>query len=741
MPQVAVVAALTVAQIVISRLLAGKKPDVGPRQTESKILVVDSVAPRQKIYGHFITAGSIVAARSHPPGDRDHFTYVTALADHTSEGMTHVWIDKDRLEIGVDLKANGEIYDSGTAQGGTQRIEEPYDPENNQFGNQPGYITLRAGASATDNAYAGLTVEITGGKGIGQSETIESYDGSLKRAYIAGFWGTVPDGTSTYEVKVEISGWEDWLIPVKDTAKGDKYIVNGEPLIGFKIYLGDQSAADTRLVNIDPGNWWGTDYIGENITYAGVTWKTDAELGFGARMPEIQFEGDFANDIYDWRTATTGYTNNAVLCLADWLLWEFGPFQRLNASWAAVGIDETDFVSAEMIAEANIADEAVTLKDGVTTQPRYTADGIVAADDNPEDIFQKFFLVLGGGMLVRRGAQMFVRAGADRSPVMALTEKSIGYSSNHGIVTRPRHSARERFNTVEGEYHDARPGQAFERTTYPAVSLAGFLTADGGRRKRATIDFELSSNHERSQRLARIQLVRHRQERTVTAPFLFTAGEPPGPWRLEVGDVVTLDRPEYGGASEFWVQHSRGLGDGLTELTLREHTDFWLEAPEDADDVEEADQADLWDGRIDDPTGLSASFVAGSESVRPDGRFTVSMELTVDPHPNSIVRRLGVYRFRLRHITDTQWRGGGTDDPAKIFPNLVIGERYQAQVIAAVATGSASAKSLWSPRPPFEFVANTAEIELEGPPGTGSTGENRVPNPNFNLGGRGWQVL
>lgn len=742
MPTAAVAAALTVAQIVVSRLLAGKKPDVGPRQSESRHLLVDSVAPMTLTFGTFPVSGSLVAARSHPPNDRDHFTEVRTLSDHPSEAMTHVWVDNDRLEIGVDLEANATVQRSGTITDAANSIEvdEPGGP-------QYAYIDLDAGASSEDDFYEGMTFTMTSGGANGQSKTILGYDGSQKRVFF-GYgspgvdWSPLPVSGDSYEIKVEVVGWEDWLVPVQGSPNGSKYIRGGEPLFGVKIYLGAQVAADTRLVAIDPGNWWGSDRIGENTTYAAITWKTDAELGFGARMPEFRFEGQWANDVYDWRTSSRGYTNNAVLCLARWLEWEHGPFQRLDANWDSVGIDEADFVSAEMIAEANVADEAVTLLDGVTTQPRYTFDGIISADDNPEEVFQRFFLALGGGMLVQRGNQFFVRCGYERSPVMAFTEKSIAYGQNKGPVTRRRHSKRERFNTVEGEYFDGRPSQGYERTTYPPVDEAAYITADGGRRRLARIDLDGVTNHERAQRLATIQLARHRHELTITAPFLFTAGEPPGPWRLEVGDVVTLDRPIYTAPIEFWVQHLRGLDDGLTELTLRQHADFWSWDRTFAGDVAEGNNLIVFDGQLTDTTGLAVAFVSGSETVRNDGRLAVSMRFTCDEHSNAIVRRRGSYLFRLRELggTPTDWTSIKSDDPAAIFEDLIVGRVYEAQCRAELVTGSSTAKSLWRPYPPLNFNVSTAEFPITGPPGSGSSGENRVPNPNFEQGLTGWSA-
>jgi len=63
-------------------------------------------------------------------------------------------------------------------------------------------ITLAAGASATDDFYNGLFIELTGGTGSGQVRQITDYVGSTKVATVNAAWSTTPDNTSTYSIAV-----------------------------------------------------------------------------------------------------------------------------------------------------------------------------------------------------------------------------------------------------------------------------------------------------------------------------------------------------------------------------------------------------------------------------------------------------------------------------------------------------------------------------------------------------------
>lgn len=63
-----------------------------------------------------------------------------------------------------------------------------------------GTIMLAAGASSTDNAYAGMPVSITSGTGSGQVGIIASYNGTSKVATMVTPWGTAPAASSGYSI-------------------------------------------------------------------------------------------------------------------------------------------------------------------------------------------------------------------------------------------------------------------------------------------------------------------------------------------------------------------------------------------------------------------------------------------------------------------------------------------------------------------------------------------------------------
>jgi len=59
-------------------------------------------------------------------------------------------------------------------------------------------IQLRTSASATDDIYQGTIVTILAGTGKGQSEIVDTYDGTTRTVTVCHAWTTTPDSTSVY---------------------------------------------------------------------------------------------------------------------------------------------------------------------------------------------------------------------------------------------------------------------------------------------------------------------------------------------------------------------------------------------------------------------------------------------------------------------------------------------------------------------------------------------------------------
>ncbi|MBI4184914.1 MAG: hypothetical protein HY521_13065, partial [Proteobacteria bacterium] len=65
-------------------------------------------------------------------------------------------------------------------------------------------ITLAAGASAVDDAYAGMVIRTTGGTGSGQARVISDYVGATKVATVVPAWTVQPDATTTFSIDANV---------------------------------------------------------------------------------------------------------------------------------------------------------------------------------------------------------------------------------------------------------------------------------------------------------------------------------------------------------------------------------------------------------------------------------------------------------------------------------------------------------------------------------------------------------
>lgn len=104
--------------------------------------------------------------------------YAYDIDFHTNTGST---LTPSAVSGNVTLTASTTHHDSGTLQAGSSLT-----------------VTLKATASATDDIYNGMYVNITGGTGSGQTRLIEDYNGTTKVATVEEAWTVTPDATSTY---------------------------------------------------------------------------------------------------------------------------------------------------------------------------------------------------------------------------------------------------------------------------------------------------------------------------------------------------------------------------------------------------------------------------------------------------------------------------------------------------------------------------------------------------------------
>lgn len=226
--------------------------------------------------------------------------------------------------------------------------------------------------------------------------------------------------------------------------------------------------------------------------------------------------------VYDPRTATTAYSNNAALCVLDYI--------RDDRFGLGASDDEIDFDSFSTAAD--ICDEDVALVGG-GTEKRYTINGVMDTSKQPAAILQDMVGAMAGTIYYSNGMWK-VRAGAYVTPVNTLSMDDVIGS----ISIKTRVSNQANFNAVKGIFMS--PEDNWQPTDYPSVTSSVFTAEDNGEQKFVDVTLPFTTSASTAQRLAKISLYRNREQVTLSVPCNLKA------FKYEVGDTLYFTNERMG---------------------------------------------------------------------------------------------------------------------------------------------------------------------------------------------------
>ena len=291
-------------------------------------------------------------------------------------------------------------------------------------------------------------------------------------------------------------------------------------------------SAISSLVTASDG-LWSSQHRLNGCAYIYVRLVYDRDV-YPSGMPNITCDVFGKNDIYDPRYGIRRYSDNAALCLADYM------------SLVALGIgaeigDEDGVNSDALIAAANVCDERVTEPDG-TENRRYRCNGVVTLDQSPKTIIEAMMTAMSGQAAWQAG-QWFIYAGAYRTPTLEFT--SDDFAGDLSLQTRT--SRQENFNGVRGQF--IAPANDWQPDDFPAYQSSVYVAEDGGDENWDDISLPFTIYSGAAQRLAKIYLERKRRQQKVNVPGKL------GMWRATVGENVNLTYSRFGFSSKpFEVQ-------------------------------------------------------------------------------------------------------------------------------------------------------------------------------------------
>lgn len=331
-------------------------------------------------------------------------------------------------------------------------------------------------------------------------------------------------------------------------------------------FLGsDTQTADAYLSGLLPSYWTSNDRL-RGLAGAVVTLDLTEPL-FQSGIPEILFDLEGRDQIYDPRDSTTKYTTNPALIVDDWLRstdWGFGVTP--NTDWT--------------IAAANACDVSTPYQESVSgsivsrTGPRYTCNGSFTTADDKEGTLRNLLACMGGRVI--NSADWRILAGAWTPSVRTIND---GDDMGPLQILQAGQSIDDLFNGVRGRYVPA--GQSSAVDINPPYKNTTFVAADG-QELWETVDMPFVDTSYRAVQLARVMVEVNRNGLTIGYPAKLKH------WDLEVGQRVTVNNAEYDFVNKtFLIQNWDFTVDGAVLLTLIE---------------DDSTAYDLADASIADPT-------------------------------------------------------------------------------------------------------------------------------------------
>jgi hypothetical protein len=479
---------------------------------DRELMLRSAVAPRRFIYGRDKVSGPVIYMQS--TGAKKEFLHIViALAAHECDAVEEIYFN-DILLPALDVDG---FVTSGEFVGATTNEITVYQGTTDGAGS----ITLPHNAVDIQAAFSQV------GTGIGADAEQINYSGYAHTG-----------GSDT------VTG-----LPA-DTALSITYTrtIAGLPKVRVRAYLGAAGqTADADLIT-ESGGLWTTDHIGAGICYLYVRLEFDQDVFGSVGVPNVSAVVR-GKKVYDPRTDTTVWSNNAALCVADFLKSSEG----LRAT-------DTEVPDSEVITAANICDEEIDLSmDDEDTQLRYTADTSFTTEMSPLDVLSDLEQCMAGRAVWTQG-RWLVRAGAYRTPTLTIDVNTLGPGT---VTVAPRASRSDLFNAVRTRHRD--PSQQYAEVQAPLVENSQYEDEDGGVQIVRQMDTPTLADTYRAQRLAKIELERARQALTVHLTCNLRA------YDLAPTDTVMLTLAQYGFNAKVFevVDRSLTMG-GLLQYTLRE---------------------------------------------------------------------------------------------------------------------------------------------------------------------------
>jgi hypothetical protein len=570
------------------------------------VTALSTASPWQIVYGQAEVGGSLEAILT--SGAKDEFKHlVIVFAAHECQEF-------------VDIKIAGESL--GALDGN-------------------GYVTSGKWFKSETQTYSETVVFDAGGQG-----TITRANATLLKV-IQPRTGVTDSFDGTPEVLFEAAALVGTTVsggPVSESAMVTYTTIDDAALVRVQKHLGaDDQLADATLV-AECGDEWSADDRLRGLCYLVVRLNlTEPEFQGGPPAITVKLKG---KKIYDHRTGLTAWSENAALCVVDYLRAPYGKDARDN-----------QIVWATADAAANACDEPIT-DGGAGTMPRFTCNGSFSTGQGTDETLEDLLAAMAGWADCSGGWR--IGAGVWTAPVTTITN-----DDNAGPVQIVGGLALdELYNGMRGQFND--PERFGVATDFPPYQNTAFVAADGDRDLWADLNLSFTNSAQRATNLARIFTEQARGE-TISYPAKLAVVN-----RVKVGERLLLENPILGinGVAFRLVKRDENPGGALL-LTLQQDVEGNYDLADAVAPIPSSTNALPDPYAVPAVTGLAASSgeqyaLVTSTSVIPRVKITVT----------------GQAQF-LTDQLQLEWRTSDTDD----WQALTVPAGQQAAYIENVNQG------------------------------------------------------
>ncbi len=418
----------------------------------------------------------------------------------------------------------------------------------------------------------------------------------------------------------EIDGYESvWFNDKKIWSSVDSpsgYLNNYQNRVQIRFFTGSQTVSDNandstslsprtdNLVNAS-NNKWTTDHKLLDTAYMVIRLEHDVDK-FSSGLPNISTIVRGKKVLNPSNNQTVWSQNNA-LCLYDYL----------RDTKYGLGESVSNISTASVNAAKIVCDQAIALAAG-GNQPRYTINGVV---DTAGTLKSNIEIITGSmaGRLVYSGGKFEIYAGRYVAPAFTVDASQI----LGDITVQTKQSRRNVFNGVKGVFLSE--DDNYVLADYPAQISSTFAAQDGDP---IYLDMALpfTTGSIRAQRLAKLALLRSRQEEAITIPCNLSA------LRFKIGDNISVSNVRLGYDAKVFevVGYSMGLGlDGQIVVNveaIETAASIWSWATSDEEVFLGGGEVALYDGTVaKPPTSLGVSAVT---FLAADGTVNSSFQTT-----------------------------------------------------------------------------------------------------------------